>query len=328
MPLVVSNWVEVATPPALRRSWRHLASPGRWPAMQDVLGHERARRFGEGAKYTARLWVSGSSRHRFMGQLAVLPEWSALFENDPAHYFIPLRSYLDRRWGVGRRFEACAQDLAAAQATFGPARSAALRCGQPVLLCGTSDFSIHLGKNTICCHEGFWALTLSDAQGQALFNLSFGFLGSDRVLIASIQGVQKASESAQDTIRTLTKRAHGLRPQAMLLNVFQMLCQQWSVRQVLAIDPEHQIKYRKRSGGKGFTFDYRALWEDAGGARQPDGYWLLPNALQERQPSEIPSHKRAMYARRYGLRNHLAEQMRLQWTPGGLPDAEQANPVP
>lgn len=297
----------------LRRGWRHAAGMRDWPRMQDVIGHERAHRFGEGLKYGMRLLVSRPSRNEFMGQLTELQEWHALFQHEPAHYFIPLRSYLDRRWGVHQRFAVCAQDLATAHATFEAGRCARLRLGEDLLLCSTADFSIHLRKNQVCNHEGFWALTLSDPQGQALFNLSFGFLSCSEVLIASIQGLRKDCALAQDTIRTLTKRAHGLRPTALLLDVFQMLCRHWRIRRILAIDPDHQIKQHKRAGGKGFTFDYRALWSDAGATPRADGYWLLPNRLRERPASEIPSNKRSMYARRYALRDALAEQIARQW---------------
>jgi len=306
----------------LRRGWRHAAGMRDWPRMQDVIGHERAHRFGEGVKYGMRLLVSRPSRNEFMGQLTELQEWHALFQREPAHYFIPLRSYLDRRWGVHQRFAACAQDLATAHATFEARRCARLRLGEELLLCGTADFSVHLRKNQVCTHEGFWALTLSDAQGQALFNLSFGFLNCSEVLIASIQGLRKDSTDAQDSIRTLTKRAHGLRPAALLLDVFQLLCRHWRIRRTLAIDPDHQIKQHKRSGGKGFTFDYRGLWSDAGATLRADGYWLLPERLRERPASEIPSHKRSMYARRYALREALAGQIAQEWDGDAVASSE------
>jgi len=297
----------------LSRGWRYLMKPSHWPSMHAVLGMDRARRFGEGAKYGARLFLSYASRRRFMDQLFALQEWYALFQRDPTLYFIPLRSYLDCRFSVHRRFAVCAQDLTTAYCTFGGDRCGQLAQGEALEICRQPDFSIELCRNRICAHEGFWALVLSDAQGQPLFNLSFGFIGEREVLIASIQGVRKDDASAQEAIRTITKRTHGLRPHAMLLNVFQMLCQQWGMPTLLAIDPEHQIKHRKRSGGKGFTFDYRALWQESGGAQREDGYWALPATLQERQASDIPSHKRAQYSRRYELRRAIAEELGQRW---------------
>lgn len=300
----------------LRRAWRYTPHAVRypsWPGMADVLGVQRARRPGEGVKYGLRAWLFQRSRQRFARQLASLPSWAAMFRDDPTLYFIPWRAFLDGRWGMAQRLSACGEDLVAAHGVFGPERCEHLRHGKRIVLCQTEDFAIQLGKNQICCHEGFWALTLLDAQGTALFNLSFGFLAERHVLVASLQGLQKSQDDTQDRIRLLTKRAHGLRPPMLLLNVFVMLCQHWGMQRIQGIDPDFQIKQRNRAPGKGFTFDYRALWEEAGGKREGSGHWDLPCALPERAAVDIPTHKRAMYARRYALRHQLAQQIAQQW---------------
>ncbi|WP_162255824.1 DUF535 family protein [Acidovorax sp. Root70] len=289
--------------------------------MEEVLGAQRAERPGEGLKYGLRMWFSKQSRRRFARQLATLPEWATMFRAEPTLYFIPWRAFLDERWGVGKRLTACGTDLAAAHAVFGPDRCERLRHGERIALCQTNDFAIHLGRNRICCHEGLWALTLVDAQGVALFNLSFGFLANRHVLVASLQGLQKSHEDTQDRIRMLTKRTHGLRPATLLLHVFVMLCQLWGIEHIQGIDPDYQIKQRNRAPGKGFTFDYRALWQEAGGLRQGHGYWDLPRTLPERAAADIPTQKRAMYARRYAQRQQLAEQLARQWAMTGSPPA-------
>lgn len=308
---------------SLYRAWRHAPAtpPPYWPGMAQVLGAQRAARPGEGLKYGLRMWFSTQSRQRFAHQLASLPEWAAMFRDEPALYFIPWRAFLDGRWAVGHRLAACGTDLAAARAVFGPERCERLRRGERIALCQTEDFAVHLGRNHVCCHEGLWALTLVDAQGVPLFNLSFGFLANRHVLIASLQGLQKSHEDAQDRIRLLTKRAHGLRPATLLLHVFMMLCQLWDIERIQGIDPDYQIKQRNRAPGKGFTFDYRALWQEAGGLRRGLGYWDLPGTPPERAAADIPTHKRTMYARRYALRHQLAEQLACQWAMAGTPAA-------
>lgn len=305
----------------LRRAWRytppavHFPS---WPGMAEVLGSQRARRPGEGVKYGLRTWLFQRSRQRFAWQLATLPSWAAMFRDDPTLYFIPWRAFLDVRWGMAERLSACSTDLTAAHTVFGSERCERLRHGERIVLCETEDFSIHLAKNRICCHEGFWALTLLDAQGVELFNLSFGFLSDRHVLVASLQGLQKATDDSQERIRLLTKRAHGLRPPMLLLNVFVMLCQTWGMQRIQGIDPDFQIKQRNRAPGKGFTFDYRALWEEAGGTRDGSEHWDLPLALPERSAADIPSNKRSMYARRYALRHQLAQQLAMRWESGAV----------
>lgn len=308
----------------LHRAWRYTADAAAssyWPGMTEVLGSQRAQRLGEGLKYGARMWWFQRSRQRFAHQLATLPEWAGMFRDDPTLYFIPWRAFLDGRWDMAQRLAGCGTDLAAAHAVFGPERCQRLRHGERIALCQTDDFAIHLGRNHVCCHEGFWALTLQDAQGVALFNLSFGFLASRQVLVASLQGLQRSGEDTQDRIRLLTKRAHGLRPSMLLLHVFVMLCQRWGMERIQGIDPDYQIKQRNRAPGKGFTFDYRALWQEAGGQREGRQYWDLPLALPERAAAEIPTHKRAMYARRYALRQQLAQQLALQWSMSGAAPA-------
>jgi len=103
----------------------------------------------------------------------------------------------------------------------------------------------------------------------------------------------------------------------LLLNVFVMLCQRWGMQHIQGIDPDFQIKQRNRAPGKGFTFDYRALWEEAGGKRDGSGYWDLPLTLPERAAADIPSNKRSMYARRYALRHQLAQHVAVEWESSG-----------
>jgi hypothetical protein len=87
---------------------------------------------------------------------------------------------------------------------------------------------------------------LCDENQQQLFSLSFGFLDQNSTLIASVQGCKSQNGSTIESIHSLTKHAHGLRPPFLLLNVFEMVCKHWGIQHIFGIDPEYQVTNFRR----------------------------------------------------------------------------------
>lgn len=283
-----------------------------WPPIQAVIGKARAARFLERLKYTARTLASRPHRDRFMAYLSQQQAWREMFIASPGLFYIPLRLYMDRRWNQADRFTACERDLTVARRKFGPLVPKLAR-GEKMTLIERPEFSMRLQANDISAHEGFWALSLHDPAGVRLFNLSFGFMGDDAVLIGSLQGV-RGTNSGLASIHSMTKAIYGLRPPTLLLHMLQMLCLSWGITQLWGIDPEHQVKLRRNAEKQRFSFDYRGLWGDVGGQRSKQDNWLLPLQPQQRSADEIPARKRAMYRKRYEWLANLHTEINQSWS--------------
>ena len=193
-----------------------------------------------------------------------------------------------------------------AEAKFGAANAPQLIQGHRIRLSEQAHCSVDLELNRVSFHEGFWALSLKDSHGKALFNMSFGFLSHNAVLIASVQGVRGDPGCHLEAIQAITKQSHGLRPHHVLLNIFQRACAEWGITEIRGIDPEHQVKKRRNTDKQGFTFDYREFWTELGATRLVDHDWLLPNQAQRRAANDIPSRKRALYRKRYAWLDDVA----------------------
>lgn len=276
-----------------------------WPPLPDVIGPARASRIFHRYRYKLLVALTAGQRKRLLQHLDKFPDWRQIFLEDPSNFYVFFRRYLDRRWSVIKRFEKLSTDLEVAACKFGPDVTRLLAQGHSVRLCEKPSFSVDLTLNKPARIEGFWALSLNDSENRQLFNLSFGFTGNDSVLIASVQGIKRPEGSSMDAIRRLTKQTYGLRPHSLLLEVFKIACAYWGCKQIHGIDSKHQVtKYKKKEDE--FKFDYRAYWQEHGGAQLPDGGWILANQTKRRSREEIPSHKRAMYRKRYELLDELA----------------------
>ena len=274
--------------------------------MAHVIGVIRSSQFIHRLKYKCRMLQASSARRSFMRYLSADAAWQSLFSLNQRCYYVPFRLYLDRRWSQKKRFEQCATDLRVAETKFGLRLAQQLSAGQRVRLSEQASFSVDLELNRISFHEGFWSLSLKDSQGQALFNMSFGFLSQHAVLVASVQGVRADSGCNLEAIQSITKQNHGLRPHHLLVNIFQMACADWGVTEIRGIDPEHQVKKRRRADKQGFTFDYREFWTELGAVQLDDQHWLLPKQPQRRSAEDIPARKRALYRKRYAFLDDLA----------------------
>lgn len=290
----------------------HTALPHRasWPPLLDVLGPARSRRLFHRSKYQLLKLATTPQRRRLLRLLDQHPAWHHLLDADRRSFYVFYRRYLDRRLSIPQRFQAMITDLDTAARVFGPVTAWQLARGHSVRLCSAPLFSIDLTINRPTRIEGYWALSLNCADGAPLFNLSFGFTAAQSVLIASLQGLKRADGTNRALIRSLTKDCHGLRPHALLLEVFRMACQHWGMQQLLGIDAANQVTQYKKQADE-FSFDYRSFWQESGATHHPDGHWHLPLEARRRGPDEVPAHKRATYRKRYALLDTLTPDIAL-----------------
>jgi uncharacterized protein len=288
---------------------KHFVESSAWPSPAKVLHASRLRSRVERLKYAARLWWSRHYLLGFTNTLTRLPEIERLYQSKPYFYYAPLSHFLDRRWGVAQRFKQMETDLHIAQQHFGTHICHELANQNPVTLFSIGNLlTVALASNPINNKEGHWALMISDAQGQRIFNMSFGFLDEHTVLIASIQGGSDGLTTIKDTIYALTKQCYGLRPQQLLFNTLQQLCASLDITRLLGIAPVNHVKGRWNKRKKLLRFDYMDFWDEMGSNSQLNGHALLPLMPDNKPIDAVPSHKRSQYKKRYAL----LEQMQMQ----------------
>ncbi len=278
-----------------------------WAPMNEVIGIQRMHNQLEKLKYGIRYYLSRDIRKKFLLKLSTNDFGQHLFRSTPTNFYVPLRSYLDNRFTVKERFDACIKDIEVAKSKFGEIHSTHLLSGGSITLMKIGNFSVDLQMNRVSRHEGFWALSVKDESDKPISNLSFGFLDASTILIASVQGIKDSSRNILELNKKLTKDSFGFRPQNPLIATIQSLCEVWNIENLIGIDSKNQVKRRINTERQGFKFDYIAFWTELGASKNFSGYWNLSNETPIRNLSDIPSHKRSQYKKR----NALLEQMSL-----------------
>lgn len=280
----------------------------RWGSMNDVIGSKRMNSQLEQIKYGIRYYLSRDSRNKFLLKVSDSDFGRKLFESNPSNFYVPLRSYLDNRFTVKDRFEVCLQDIETAQDKFTIEHSLHLLNVGSICLAQVGQFTVDLQMNRVSQHEGFWAISIKDEFGKSFSNLSFGFLNSQSILIASVQGIKDGSRDVPALNKQLTKDSYGFRPQNLLVATLQALCFAWKIDNLIGIDPRNQVKRKINTKRQGFNFDYTVFWTELGAAKNFTGYWSLKNTPPVKDMADVPSHKRNQYRKR----NALIEAIRLE----------------
>jgi hypothetical protein len=217
-----------------------------------------------------------------------------------------------------QRFRHLSHDLATATDAFGVGTSQRIAARERIVVWELDGACrVTLGQNEVCQREGMWTLGLWTADGLRVCQLSFSFLHQGRVMIGSVQGPPVQDDAAMQGIRDLTRAAEGLRPPHLLVEVLRALCRRWGLA-LSGVDPQHHVKKKWHHSVLAVSFDYRGFWTDLGGCRQGNGQWVLPTQRVQRDLSEIPSKRRAVYRRRADLLAALPFQLQ------NLPDAPTA----
>jgi len=278
----------------------------RWAPMLEVIGKKRMNNPLEQFKYRVRYLLSRNIRNRFLSELNNNHFGQSLFKKYPSNFYVPLRSYLDNRFTVKERFDACLSDVETAKTKFGESLASHLTSGNSITLQVVGDFKVELQMNRVSLHEGFWAVSIKDSNGEAISNLSFGFLDTKTILIASVQGIKDPRRNILELNKQLTKQAFGLRPQNLLVATIQTLCFAWGIENLVGIDPKDQVKRRINTERQGFKFDYIGFWAELGATKNFSGYWTLSNKTPIKEIADVPSHKRSQYRKRNQLLDSLA----------------------
>lgn len=281
-----------------------------WPTVSELLRARATHHPADWLKTCLRQWRSLPCRAPLLAALQQHPAWAARFARDARYFHCASSHFVDRRLGTAQRVARMADDLQAAAQLLPPALAQRIADGEQLCLWSLDDgLHLCLGWNDVSYHEGLWALSLRDDAGRRLYYLSFSFAPGGAVLVPTLQGPAGDVDDHRELIRQITKRAQGLRPQALLMAALRAACAAWRTARLAGIDPAHHVKGRWNLRGRRLRFDYVGFWQEQGGQRAADGHWTLPLALPLRAAADMPAQKRAMYRRRQSLLDGMAARV-------------------
>lgn len=242
-------------------------------------------------------------------------------EANPILDFKPMRVYLSTRWNRFRRTKVMRETYAFVLWRGGALREALLQPqGEGVVL---AEFSlgeagagrILLGLDNRFRKEGEFAVTLAaPARGGRICSLSFALEWRDNGLILFAGCVQGSHGDDDGIMKVLGKAMHGLRPKALVVFAAQEVARALGAREIFGAGNAIQVHRKKHLIHLGWahelTFDYDAFWQELGGRPAFEGWFYLPRKARRRTREEIKPNKRSLYAKRYGLQDEIARQIR------------------
>lgn len=235
------------------------------------------------------------------------------------------RPYLDRTWSTAQKTQVLCSHYQWLQQRFSLDTLRDLHRRDGFLLADLqpndgSRYQLNLCMDRLYDKEGELVLTLSESGGGRIATLAFTVDATNPQLpLLRVAGLQGQREAGNDTFKLVTKQCHGLRPLPLLFASARFCAQAWDLAGVMAVSGPHHVCSHPRYGGNhGIQRSYDLLWEELGGELRAGWYWF-PVPFGPRDTASIPSHKRAMYARRHAMLANLSGQIRTRLHQLALP---------
>lgn len=231
--------------------------------------------------------------------------WQTLFDDDKFRFHALLYKYCDKRFNKQQRLESILTTLDLCEKRFSTVFCQKLLSDKKITLFEMDELCLTLQINTVEPAEGFLAFNLS-YQDQWIYNSSFTMIKSNQLLISSMQGTN--APNAQELIKTVTKKLHGIRPMFMMVYLFKLFAEHYHFK-LLGISHKYQAKYRFNDNTR-LLFNYDDFWqENSGTIDNTTGYWALTNEIERKSLEEIPSKKRSMYRKRYEMLDEISNNI-------------------
>ena len=176
-----------------------------------------------------------------------------------------------------------------------------------LVLCGCQE-SIFVALSRGMGYENEGEVSLGIFNPQKVLSINFNFLidknAKNEILIGCMQAASNSGLDTQENIRNLTKKMHGMRPQAILIAILSEIAILHEVKKISAINALSHVR------GKRIKTNLDAFWRDLGGGMVEEGLYSLPISYQRKKIESVPSKKRSMYKKRYLMLDDLLSQVR------------------
>ncbi len=222
------------------------------------------------------------------------------------------RPYINNKWPVGKRLDVIATHYELLNNI--DTNLSVIGCADSVQLadlghiCPQLTVTIDHARWLLCEGELVLNLFMGDLRVVSLaFSIGGDVLGTTCIYVGALQGIHRGipHEQSLAIYRDLTKQLNGLRPKPLIVDVLRMMATQLGANRILAVaddNRQHRHPYFGKRERRSLASNYDEIWQELGGRLDSEsGFYDIPLQYSDRDLSEIPSKKRAMYRRRYEM---------------------------
>jgi len=244
------------------------------------------------------------------------PENRRFSDTNPMLWHRTLLGYMSTRWDGRKTVQVLTGSYRFALNHPGPMLAALqARTEQPI---ASVELEEDRGRILVSIHsddrfrrEGEWTVRVrwDQAEGE-LCSIAFSVEEVDGRWIAYIGALQGGSGANEESIKAAAKAFHGVRPKAMAVFALQEIISTLGVSRLLGAGNSIQMSNAKHLipvPWNKISFNYDAMWAEAGAKPAEEGWFELPLRETRRTREEIKVNKRPLYARRYAFFDRMQE---------------------
>ncbi len=244
------------------------------------------------------------------------PENRRFSDTNPMLWHRTLLGYMSTRWDGRKTVQVLTGSYRFALNHPGPMLAALqARTEQPI---ASVELEEDRGRILVSIHsddrfrrEGEWTVRVRWDQAEGdLCSIAFSVEEVDGRWIAYIGALQGGSGANEESIKAAAKAFHGVRPKAMAVFALQEIISTLGVSRLLGAGNSIQMSNAKHLipvPWNKISFNYDAMWAEAGAKPAEEGWFELPLRETRRTREEIKVNKRPLYARRYAFFDRLQE---------------------
>lgn len=158
--------------------------------------------------------------------------------------------------------------------------------------------------------EGLLSVMM-DVDGVHLYQIIFWIELRSAVptlVIGAMQGPN--TEDARDFVRVMTKRAHRFRTKNLILYITQAVARALGARRIHAVSNAGYYANNHMRRDRKLKTDFGTFWAEVGGRETEDArFYELPLTFPRKAIEEVPSHKRALYRRRFAMLDEVDREV-------------------
>jgi len=165
-----------------------------------------------------------------------------------------------------------------------------------------SEFLVFISMRGSAHKEGEWLVCLSGrGYGFCEYSVTLSLRRGEAGPILFIGGLQGPGGGAgRERVREMTRALQGARPRDLILEIARAIAAAAGCSAIEMVNSATHI-YRNPRKRKTLFFDYDRFAQEEGATATARHSWLLPLARPVRDLQELPSKKRAQYARKQAL---------------------------
>lgn len=179
---------------------------------------------------------------------------------------------------------------------------------EKILLWQREEMRLLLWMNEGQRKEGLASVILMLAEGAPVYQIMFWIArdsaGEFSMWIGAMQGPNV--EDARELIKTLTKKCHAYRTKNLILYAAQAVARALGLKKIYAVTNAGYYANNHIRVDRKLKTSFSDFWLECGGAPTSDErFFSLPLVETRKTVDEIPSHKRAVYRKRFALLDEI-----------------------